>query len=154
MQGGGHQTVFWVAGYFTNFFETSEWGLPTKRTMYDSEIPITSKYCGLKGGKKLQIYGPNFLSSANLCQYTTIHFRWLFPFIGHMGICTSNGVIRDFAGPYFVSVSASRSLTFPCLLGSLVKQNLYIYFQTVLDKLIIMLIGLLVICAEIKSQQS
>ncbi|TRZ15600.1 hypothetical protein HGM15179_011531 [Zosterops borbonicus] len=32
---------------------------------------------------------------------------WLFPIIGHMGICTSAGVIRDFAGPYFVSVSAS-----------------------------------------------
>ncbi|XP_016343062.1 transmembrane protein 222-like [Sinocyclocheilus anshuiensis] len=30
---------------------------------------------------------------------------WLFPFIGHMGICTSSGVIRDFAGPYFVSFS-------------------------------------------------
>lgn len=28
---------------------------------------------------------------------------WLFPFIGHMGIGTSKGVIRDFAGPYFVS---------------------------------------------------
>ncbi|XP_029115711.1 transmembrane protein 222-like [Scleropages formosus] len=28
---------------------------------------------------------------------------WLFPFIGHMGICTSSGVIRDFAGPYLVS---------------------------------------------------
>lgn len=28
---------------------------------------------------------------------------WIFPFIGHMGICTSAGVIRDFAGPYFVS---------------------------------------------------
>ncbi|KAG7245244.1 hypothetical protein INR49_023817 [Caranx melampygus] len=28
---------------------------------------------------------------------------WLLPFIGHMGICTSTGVIRDFAGPYFVS---------------------------------------------------
>ncbi|XP_076027671.1 transmembrane protein 222 [Genypterus blacodes] len=28
---------------------------------------------------------------------------WLFPFIGHMGICTSTGIIRDFAGPYFVS---------------------------------------------------
>nr|XP_019928839.2 transmembrane protein 222 [Crassostrea gigas] len=28
---------------------------------------------------------------------------WLFPFIGHMGIATSAGVIRDFAGPYFVS---------------------------------------------------
>ena len=31
--------------------------------------------------------------------------RWLIPFIGHMGICTMQGVIRDFAGPYFVSVS-------------------------------------------------
>ncbi|KAK5911595.1 hypothetical protein CgunFtcFv8_005756 [Champsocephalus gunnari] len=28
---------------------------------------------------------------------------WLFPLIGHTGICTSTGVIRDFAGPYFVS---------------------------------------------------
>lgn len=32
--------------------------------------------------------------------------RWFFPIIGHMGICTSTGVIRDFAGPYFVSVSS------------------------------------------------
>ncbi|KAJ3609203.1 hypothetical protein NHX12_023727 [Muraenolepis orangiensis] len=30
-------------------------------------------------------------------------YPWLIPFIGHMGICTSTGVIRDFAGPYFVS---------------------------------------------------
>jgi len=28
---------------------------------------------------------------------------WLLPFIGHMGIATSDGVIHDFAGPYFVS---------------------------------------------------
>nr|CAG4636621.1 EOG090X0GY7 [Eubosmina coregoni]SVE70147.1 EOG090X0GY7 [Eubosmina coregoni] len=28
---------------------------------------------------------------------------WIFPFIGHMGIATSAGVIRDFAGSYFVS---------------------------------------------------
>ncbi|KAH8237971.1 hypothetical protein KR032_009367 [Drosophila birchii] len=28
---------------------------------------------------------------------------WLLPMIGHMGICTSAGVIRDFAGAYFVS---------------------------------------------------
>lgn len=28
---------------------------------------------------------------------------WLFPIIGHMGIALSNGIIRDFAGPYFVS---------------------------------------------------
>lgn len=28
---------------------------------------------------------------------------WLFPFIGHMGIALSSGVIRDFAGSHFVS---------------------------------------------------
>ena len=28
---------------------------------------------------------------------------WLFPIIGHMGIATTEGVIRDFAGPYYVS---------------------------------------------------
>lgn len=28
---------------------------------------------------------------------------YIFPIIGHMGICTSRGVIRDFAGPYHVS---------------------------------------------------
>lgn len=34
-----------------------------------------------------------------------LYFRWFIPFIGHMGIATSAGVIRDFAGPYYVSVS-------------------------------------------------
>ncbi|EPQ13251.1 Transmembrane protein 222 [Myotis brandtii] len=34
---------------------------------------------------------------------TLFFHRWFFPIIGHMGICTSTGVIRDFAGPYFVS---------------------------------------------------
>ena len=28
---------------------------------------------------------------------------WFLPFIGHTGICTSSGIIRDFAGPYYVS---------------------------------------------------
>lgn len=28
---------------------------------------------------------------------------WLFPILGHMGIAMSSGVIRDFAGPYYVS---------------------------------------------------
>lgn len=28
---------------------------------------------------------------------------WFFPFIGHTGICYSNGIIRDFAGPYTVT---------------------------------------------------
>jgi len=33
---------------------------------------------------------------------------WLFPFIGHMGIARTDGVIRDFAGPYYVSVSSTK----------------------------------------------
>ncbi|KAF6034367.1 TMEM222 [Bugula neritina] len=28
---------------------------------------------------------------------------WILPFIGHMGIGTTQGIIRDFAGPYYVS---------------------------------------------------
>lgn len=28
---------------------------------------------------------------------------WIFPLIGHMGIATSKGIIRDFAGSYYVS---------------------------------------------------
>lgn len=36
--------------------------------------------------------------------WTPIPFlTWLFPIIGHMGIALSSGVIRDFAGPYYVS---------------------------------------------------
>ncbi|ETV98416.1 hypothetical protein H310_08582 [Aphanomyces invadans] len=27
---------------------------------------------------------------------------WFFPFIGHMGIADSNGIIYDFAGPYYI----------------------------------------------------
>lgn len=29
---------------------------------------------------------------------------WLLPFIGHMGICDSRGVVYDFAGPYTIGV--------------------------------------------------
>lgn len=28
---------------------------------------------------------------------------WLFPFVGHLGLASSEGIIFDFAGPYFVS---------------------------------------------------
>eukprot|EP01147_Barroeca_monosierra_P005487 gene5487-8913_t len=31
---------------------------------------------------------------------------WILPFIGHVGIATSSGVIYDFAGPFFVSVDS------------------------------------------------
>lgn len=34
---------------------------------------------------------------------------WLFPFVGHMGIARTDGVIRDFAGPYYVSVRCCSS---------------------------------------------
>lgn len=27
---------------------------------------------------------------------------WLLPFVGHMGICNSEGIIHDFAGPYYI----------------------------------------------------
>jgi transmembrane protein 222 len=29
---------------------------------------------------------------------------WLFPFIGHLGIGDSRGVIYDFAGPYYIGI--------------------------------------------------
>jgi hypothetical protein len=43
---------------------------------------------------------------------------WLFPFIGHMGIARNDGVIRDFAGPYYVSVRTNHLSN---------KYNLYTY---------------------------
>ena len=29
---------------------------------------------------------------------------WLLPFVGHVGICLSSGIILDFAGPYYVAM--------------------------------------------------
>lgn len=29
---------------------------------------------------------------------------WILPCIGHIGICTGEGIIHDFAGPYYVSI--------------------------------------------------
>lgn len=31
------------------------------------------------------------------------YFSWLFPLIGHTGITTSTGVIRDFSGSFYVA---------------------------------------------------
>ena len=45
------------------------------------------------------------------CFVFLIFVRWLLPFIGHMGIAMSSGVIRDFAGPYYVSVSYSEFIS-------------------------------------------
>ena len=43
--------------------------------------------------------------------WTPIPFlTWFFPFIGHMGIARTDGVIRDFAGPYYVSVCLTKNI--------------------------------------------
>ena len=47
-------------------------------------------------------------SNISFMFFVLIFVRWLLPFIGHMGIAMSSGVIRDFAGPYYVSVSYSE----------------------------------------------
>ena len=43
---------------------------------------------------------------------------WILPFVGHMGICDSHGVIYDFAGPFFVSrdnMAFGRPVKYWCL---------------------------------------
>ena len=50
---------------------------------------------------------PKVDPSANRYPYCVVWsplpvITWLFPFIGHLGICDSNGVIWDFAGPYTI----------------------------------------------------
>ena len=56
-------------------------------------------------------------------KHTCLFFRWLFPIIGHMGIATSAGVIRDFAGPYYVSVSYNL---YYLLTKSSLKQSMFV----------------------------
>lgn len=65
-----------------------------------------------------------------LCPFPSLFvYRWFFPIIGHMGICTSTGVIRDFAGPYFVSVSPHL----PCLGESIGSQRGLAWTEEVSD---------------------
>ena len=54
---------------------------------------------------RLQLNRFLYLAYRKFAKYLPCNFcRWLFPFIGHVGICTTAGVIRDFAGPYLVAV--------------------------------------------------
>ena len=58
-------------------------------------------------GENVPLYSPCIvLYTVNYLAIVTLlfFFRWLFPFVGHMGIAMSSGVIRDFAGPFYVSV--------------------------------------------------
>uniref|UniRef100_A0A3Q2PLB7 Transmembrane protein 222a n=1 Tax=Fundulus heteroclitus TaxID=8078 RepID=A0A3Q2PLB7_FUNHE len=63
----------------------------------DTDIMMNYQGDFLKGGRKSCRYPYCIV-------WTPIPIlSWVLPFIGHMGICTSSGVIRDFAGSYFVS---------------------------------------------------
>ena len=44
------------------------------------------------------------IDQCNISIFLQSVFRWFFPLIGHTGICTADGVIHDFAGPYTVTV--------------------------------------------------
>uniref|UniRef100_A0A3Q2DD66 Transmembrane protein 222a n=1 Tax=Cyprinodon variegatus TaxID=28743 RepID=A0A3Q2DD66_CYPVA len=64
----------------------------------DTDIMMSYQADFLKSGRKSSRYPYCIV-------WTPIPIlSWVLPFIGHMGICTSSGVIRDFAGSYFVSV--------------------------------------------------
>ena len=57
-----------------------------------------------KGGNKYQI--DKYHQRYPFCiVWTPIPcITWLLPCIGHTGICGSDGIIRDFAAPYYVSI--------------------------------------------------
>eukprot|EP00760_Papus_ankaliazontas_P020242 PhM_4_TR18272/c0_g2_i1/m.20139/K20726/TMEM222; transmembrane protein 222 len=38
---------------------------------------------------------------------------WILPFVGHIGVCDSEGVIHDFAGPFYVNKSAHMTFGDP-----------------------------------------
>ena len=65
----------------------------------DLEVPI-----GMEASDNSSIINPQKSRFPYCVVWTPIPvLTWLFPFIGHMGIAMSSGVIRDFAGPYYVS---------------------------------------------------
>ncbi|XP_071109697.1 transmembrane protein 222-like [Haliotis cracherodii] len=84
--------------------------MATKTESQMSFDSINSERSTINMPGQLPMYNGNNRIDHNKCRYphcivwTPIPcITWLFPFIGHMGIATTSGVIRDFAGPYFVS---------------------------------------------------
>ena len=49
------------------------------------------------------------------------NLSWIFPFIGHTGICDSKGVIYDFGGSFYV---AKDNMTF----GKPTRYDLYVFY--------------------------
>ena len=69
-------------------------------TLLESHIDISNRENKEKMAKvdhDLQRYPHSIVWTPIPC------LTWLFPFIGHLGIATTEGIIRDFAGPYYVS---------------------------------------------------
>jgi len=68
-------------------------------TLLEAEIDISreNKDKMAKVDHELQRYPHSIVWTPIPC------LTWLFPFIGHLGIATTEGIIRDFAGPYYVS---------------------------------------------------
>ena len=67
-------------------------------------IPVLTWVVLIKLSFGLKFFSRNDILAMTNTLYVNLVCRWLFPFIGHMGIAMSSGVIRDFAGPFYVSV--------------------------------------------------
>ncbi|KRX01224.1 hypothetical protein PPERSA_05810 [Pseudocohnilembus persalinus] len=68
---------------------------------------------------------------------------WLFPIIGHTGICGSDGIQHDFVGPYYVAVGENpfgRPLKYIKLDKSQMKIQNYDFIIYVVITVIVMLL--------------
>ena len=78
---------------------------PPLWTLSERDIHIA-----LYGHLSLWSHGQWFTQFELVCVLLT-ESRRFFPFIGHTGICTSDGIIYDFAGPYTIGTSNWRCYT-------------------------------------------
>lgn len=76
----------------------------------------------------LKFFNRNDILAMTNTLYLNLVCRWLFPFIGHMGIAMSSGVIRDFAGPFYVSVRILDP-TVPSSNHDMYKLSAYAWFS-------------------------
>lgn len=81
---------------------------PRHERQPSENVEITMGRSGGGAGDGIQERLPSISAEAQRFPFCIVWtpipvLTWIFPMIGHMGICTSAGVIRDFAGAYFVS---------------------------------------------------
>ena len=77
----------------------------------DQQIDLVSSHDGQKGHQRCCSDDESMKVNARLqlfpycIVWTPLPLiGWFFPFVGHMGICRSDGTILDFAASYFVNV--------------------------------------------------